>query len=71
VVLSAIREDCPIDDRTASYIADWLTSDLTPGLRSFVLTGAVDGPCVQEELVHSFFAQTQQVQGWIDWFGDY
>jgi hypothetical protein len=65
------RQDRPIDNRTASYIADWLSGDMTPALRSFVLTGVIDGPGVQEELVHSFFVQTQQVQDWIDWFGQY
>jgi hypothetical protein len=67
----ARRQDRPIDNRTASYIADWLSGDATPALRSFVLTGGIDGPGVQEELVHGFFGQTQQVQDWIDWFGQY
>jgi hypothetical protein len=67
----AKRQDCPVDHRTACYIAGWLTSDLTTALRNFVLTGAIDGPGIQEELVHGFFAQTGQVQTWIDWFGQY
>jgi hypothetical protein len=67
----AMQEDQPIDDRTASYVAGWLAGDLTPALRDFVLTGSIDGPGMQEELVHSFFAQTQQLQGWIDWLGHY
>lgn len=49
----------------------WLGGELAPALQEFVLTGAIDGPGVQEELVQSFFGQTSQVQSWIDWFGHY
>jgi len=67
----ALREERPIDDRTARYIAVWLSERATPGLRTFALTGAIDEPRIQEELVFCFFYQTEQVQSWVNRLGDY
>lgn len=67
----ARENERPIDDRTARNIAAWLRDRATPALRRFVATGAIDEPQVQEELVHHFHGQTEQVQSWVNSLGAY
>jgi hypothetical protein len=67
----AERENRPIDDRSAHYIAAFLGNTANPALRNLATTGAVDGPGIQEELVAHFFRQTDQVRSWIDRLAEY
>lgn len=68
---AAERDERPIDDRTASYIATFLGRAATPALRTLATTGAVYKASLEEEIVSLIFDQTAQVQRWIGWFANY
>jgi hypothetical protein len=70
-IAEAEREDRPIEDRVAHYIAVFLGSAANPALRNLATTGIIDGPGIQEELVGHFFRQTEQVKSWIDQLAEY
>lgn len=70
-IAQAEREDRPIDNRTACYIAAFLGRASTPALRSLAMTGVVDKAGLEEEMVGRIFGQTTQVQTWIGWLANY
>lgn len=67
----AERDEHPVDQRTAYYIASLLGGTAYPALRNFAATGAIDGPGMQEELVGHFIRQTGQALPWIERLGEY
>jgi hypothetical protein len=68
---AAERDDRPIDNRTASYIAAFLSRTTTPALRALATTGAVYMTHLEEEAVSILFDQTTEVQIWISWLANY
>jgi hypothetical protein len=70
-IAAALRDNRDLDDRTAHYIAAQLHEGQASALYSLASTGAIDEPRVHVELTYRFYDQTEQVQAWINWLGDY